>query len=134
MTRSKLCESNGSLSMPREANAFFMIGQATNSVVPGATVVSINVRQCGCTFWPIVRMVASSAVISASPDRMLPSSCLVKSHCTSTTTQSANDRQSLLNVAVSVFLSLTHRAIIGSTSGSSALTGDSQRFKRGISQ
>ena len=28
-------------------NAFFMIGQATNSVVPGATVVSIKARQSG---------------------------------------------------------------------------------------
>ena len=63
--------------MPREANAFFMIGQATNSVVPGATVVSISVRQCGWTFSPIVRMVASRAFISASPLRMLPSSTLV---------------------------------------------------------
>ena len=47
ITRSKLWASSGSPSMPRAAKAFFMIGQATNSVVPGATVVSINVRQCG---------------------------------------------------------------------------------------
>ncbi len=50
ITRSKLWASSGSLSMPRAAKAFFMIGQATNSVVPGATVVSISVRQCGWTF------------------------------------------------------------------------------------
>ena len=77
ITRSKLWASSGSLSMPRAANAFFMIGQATNSVVPGATVVSISVRQCGWTFSPMVRIVASRAVISASPVRMLPRSCLV---------------------------------------------------------
>ena len=35
--------------MPRAAKAFFMIGHATNSVVPGATVVSMSVRQCGWT-------------------------------------------------------------------------------------
>ena len=63
--------------MPRAANAFFMIGQATNSVVPGATVVSISVRHCGWTFWPMVRMVASSALISASPVHILPKSCFV---------------------------------------------------------
>ncbi len=63
--------------MPRVAKAFFMIGQATNSVVPGATVVSISTRQLGWIFSPMVRMVASRAAISASPLRMLPSSCLV---------------------------------------------------------
>ena len=47
ITRSKLWAKSGSLWMPRPAKAFFMIGQATNSVVPGATVVSISVRQCG---------------------------------------------------------------------------------------
>ena len=47
--------------MPRAAKAFFMIGQATNSVVPGATVVSISVRQSGWTCSPMVRMVASRA-------------------------------------------------------------------------
>ena len=63
--------------MPRAAKAFFMIGQATNSVVPGATVVSISVRQSGLTRSPMVRIVASSALISASPLRMLPRSCFV---------------------------------------------------------
>ncbi len=76
ITRSKLWAKSGSLSMPRAAKAFFMIGQATNSVVPGATVVSISVRQWGRTFSPMVRIVASRAVISASPLRMLPSSRL----------------------------------------------------------
>ena len=110
--------------MPRAANAFFMIGQATNSVVPGATVVSIRTRQSGLTFSPIVRIVASSACMSASPVRMSPSACLVKSHCTSTTTQSASPRQSSFDVAMSVFFWLTQRSIMASTSGSSALTGD----------
>ena len=41
------------------------MGQATNSVVPGATVVSISTRQYGGIFSPMVRMVASSAAISA---------------------------------------------------------------------
>jgi len=54
-----------------------MIGQATNSVVPGATVVSIKVRHCSCTFSPMVRTVASKADISASPLRMLPNSRLL---------------------------------------------------------
>ncbi len=77
MTRSKLCASRGSEWIPRVANAFFMIGQATNSVVPGATVVSMSTRHGGSIRSPIVRMVASRALISASPLRMLPSSCLV---------------------------------------------------------
>ena len=42
----------------------------------GATVVSMSVRHFGDTFWPMVRMVDSSAAMSASPVRMLPSSCL----------------------------------------------------------
>ena len=77
MTRSKLWAKSGSLAMPRAAKAFFMIGQATNSVVPGATVVSISVRQAGWTRSPMVRIVASRALISASPLRMLPRSCFV---------------------------------------------------------
>ena len=58
--------------MPRAAKARFRIGQATNSVVPGATVVSIRVRHSGWIFSPMVRSVASSAAISTSPVRMLP--------------------------------------------------------------
>ena len=38
----------------------------------------------------MVRMVSSRAAISASPLFIFPSSFLAKSHCTSTTTQSAN--------------------------------------------
>ena len=67
MTRSKLWLSSGTDLMPRWAKAFFMIGQATNSVVPGATVVSISTRQWGSILSPMVRIVASRAVISASP-------------------------------------------------------------------
>ena len=63
-------------SMPRAAKAFLRIGQATNSVVPGATVVSISTRQFGGIFSPMVRMVASRAAMSASPVRMLPRSLL----------------------------------------------------------
>jgi hypothetical protein len=43
-------------------------------------------------------------------------------------------RQSLLKVAVSVFLSFTVRAISGATAGSSAFTGDSPRRRSGIFQ
>ena len=67
MTRSKLCASNGSLFMSRAANARFRIGHATNSVVPGATVVSMSTRHCAGIFCPMVRIVASSAAMSASP-------------------------------------------------------------------
>ena len=49
-----------------------MIGKATNSVVPGATVVSIKTRQCGETFSPMVRIVGSRAAISTSPVDMSP--------------------------------------------------------------
>ncbi|MBA7665329.1 hypothetical protein ES703_73399 [subsurface metagenome] len=77
ITRSKLCASSGSESIPRAAKVFFIIGRATNSVVPGATVVSINVRHLGGTLSPMVFIVASSALISALPVRILPSSCLV---------------------------------------------------------
>lgn len=88
-----------------------MMRRATNSVVPEATVVSINVRQRGLILSPIARTVASRAAILASPERMFPNSCFVcNRHCTSTTTQSASVRQSLSNVTVSVFFSLTHRA------------------------
>ena len=38
MTLSKLWARSGTDLIPRSANAFFRIGQATNSVVPGATV------------------------------------------------------------------------------------------------
>ncbi len=77
ITRSKLCASNGSEPRPRTAKAFLRIGQPTNSVVPGATVVSISTRHSGRIFWPMILRVASRAAISASPVRMLPSSCLV---------------------------------------------------------
>jgi len=77
MTRSKLWARSGTVSIPRAANAFFMMGQATNSVVPGATVVSISVRHSGPTRSPMVRTVASSAVISVCPVRRLPRSCFV---------------------------------------------------------
>ena len=60
---------------PRAAKAFCRIGHATNSVVPGATVVSMSVRHSGEIFSPIVRSVASSAAISTSPVRMSPRSC-----------------------------------------------------------
>ena len=36
-----------------------------------------NLKQWGSIFSPMVRMVASRAVISASPERILPRSCLV---------------------------------------------------------
>jgi len=72
--------------------------------------------------------------MSASPLFMFPSSFLAKSHCTSTTTQSANFRQSLLYVATRVLSSSTHRLIRISTSGSSAFTGASPRLIRGIFQ
>ncbi len=75
MTRSKLCASSGSDSIPRAANARFMIGHATNSVVPGATVVSMSTRHDGWIFSPIVRIVASRALISALPVFILPRSC-----------------------------------------------------------
>ncbi len=74
ITRSKLWASSGSDFMPRAANAFFIIGQAMYSVVPGATVVSMSVRQFGWTLSPIVFIVASRAFISAVPVRILPSS------------------------------------------------------------
>jgi hypothetical protein len=51
----ELWAKSGSRAMPRAARAFFTIGQATNSVVPGATVVSISVRHSGRTFTPMVR-------------------------------------------------------------------------------
>ena len=76
ITRSKLWASSGADAIPRAANARFMIGHATNSVVPGATVVSMSTRHDGGICSPIVLIVASSALISALPVRMLPRSCL----------------------------------------------------------
>ena len=76
ITRSKLCASKGVSLRPLFVKAFFRIGHATNSVVPGATVVSINTNACGGMVSPIVRMEASSAAISVSPVRMFPKSAL----------------------------------------------------------
>jgi hypothetical protein len=76
ITRSKLCASNGAPFSPRAANAFLRIGQATNSVVPGATVVSMSTRHFDGIRSPMVRMVTSSAAMSAAPVLMLPRLCL----------------------------------------------------------
>ncbi len=75
ITRSKLCASMGVPLSPRFANAFFKMGQATNSVVPGATVVSMSTMHDCWILSPMVRMVASSAAMSASPVRISPRSC-----------------------------------------------------------
>jgi len=72
ITRSKLCASSGSDRRPRSAKARLRIGHATNSVLPGATVVSMRTRHEGGILSPMVRMVASSALISAMPVRMPP--------------------------------------------------------------
>ncbi len=61
--------------MFRLAKAFFRMGQATNSVVPGATVVSMSVRHSGGIFCPMVLMVASRAIMSVSPVFIWPRSC-----------------------------------------------------------
>lgn len=73
MTRLNEWASTGSEVMPRASNARLRIGNATNSVVPGATVVSMSTRQCGWIFSPMVRSVSSSAPISTSPVRRFPS-------------------------------------------------------------
>ncbi len=120
--------------MPRVLNAFFNSGLATYSVVPGGTVVSINTRQWGDIFSPIFLKLVSSALMSAYPLLRLPSSCLRKSHWTSTTRTSASFRASYVKVAVIVCFLFTHRSIIGATSGSSAFMGDMPRLKSGIFQ
>ena len=76
ITRSKLWDRSGVPRRPRDANAFLRIGQATNSVVPGATVVSMRTRQRSGILSPIVLSVVSNAAMSVSPVRMFPSSCL----------------------------------------------------------
>jgi hypothetical protein len=75
MTRSKLWARSGVPERPRAANAFLRIGQAMNSVVPGATVVSMRTRHSSGIRSPIVRSVSSRAAMSVSPVRMLPRSC-----------------------------------------------------------